>query len=195
MLKVENPLLVESYLKQLRLPAVLAQYQKLALDAASENLSYERYLLALLVSEVSQREVNRIQNLIRAVHFPVLKELADFEFGAVTSLSWQRVLELAEGQYLGGAENLILVGNPGLGKTHVATGLALAACRQGRRVRFYNVAGLVNELIAAQQEYRLSRYMAQAEKQHLIVLDELGFIPFNALSAQLLFQFCAPYYP
>ncbi len=78
--------------------------------------------------------------------------------------------------------------------THVATGLALAACRQGRRVRFYNAAGLVNELIKAQQEYRLSRFMAQLGKHEFIVLDELGFIPFTATGAQLLFQLCSALY-
>jgi DNA replication protein DnaC len=78
--------------------------------------------------------------------------------------------------------------------THVATGLALAACRQGKRVRFYNAAGLVNELIKAQQEYRLSRLMTQLGKYELIVLDELGFIPFTATGAQLLFQFCSALY-
>ena len=89
---------------------------------------------------------------------------------------------------------MIFIGNPGLGKTHLATGLALAACRQGRRVRFYNVAGLVNELLKAQQEYRLSRFMSQISKQELIVLDELGFIPFTPTGAQLLFQLCSALY-
>src|SRR5438876_12003322 len=84
--------------------------------------------------------------------------------------------------------------NQVLVKTHVASGLALAACRQGRRVRFYNVAGLVNDLIKAQQEYQLSRLMTRLCKHELIVLDELGFIPFTATGAQLLFQFCSTLY-
>ena len=75
-----------------------------------------------------------------------------------------------------------------------ATGLALAACRQGRRVRFYNVTGLVNDLLKAQQEYRLSRFMSQIGKQELLVLDELGFIPFTTTGAQLLFQLCSALY-
>src|SRR5205823_1248922 len=89
---------------------------------------------------------------------------------------------------------VILIGNPGLGKTHVASGLAVAACRQGRKVRFYNVAGLVNELIQAQQDYRLSRVMTQITKHDLVVLDELGFIPFTPAGAQLLFQLCSALY-
>ena len=104
------------------------------------------------------------------------------------------MLDLARGAYIDKAEPIILVGNPGLGKTHVATGLALAACRQGLRVRFYTTAGLVNELILAQDEHRLSRFMASALKHQLIVLDELGFIPFSATGAQLIFQFCSTLY-
>ena len=88
----------------------------------------------------------------------------------------------------------MLVGNPGLGKTHAATGLALAACRQGWKVRFYNAAGLVNELILVQEKHQLSRFLASTLKNHLIVLDELGFIPFDPNGAQLMFQFCAALY-
>ncbi len=86
------------------------------------------------------------------------------------------------------------MGNPGLGKTHVAIGLAVAACRQKHRVRFYNAAALVNELALAQQEQRLPKFMAIALKHKLIVLDEMGFIPFSTTGAQLIFQFCSTLY-
>jgi DNA replication protein DnaC len=97
---------------------------------------------------------------------------------------------LARGHYLATADTILLVGNPGLGKTHVATGLALAACRMRQRVRFYTAAGLVNELLAAQETQRVGRLIASALKQ-LIVLDELGFLPLSPVGAQLLFQFCS----
>ena len=187
-------LLLETHLKQLRLPSFLENYQSLAQEAARSNLPYERYLLGLAQEEVGRRERNTIERAIRQAHFPVLKELADFDFTAVPTLAQSRILDLAQGGYMVGAEPVILVGNPGLGKSHLATGLALAACRQGRRVRFYNTAGLVNELMAAQQDYRLSRFMAASLKMHLIVLDELGFIPFSGSGAQLLFQFIAGLY-
>ena len=189
-----NQLLLESYLHQLRLPIFAEQYQPLALDAARNDLSYERYLLVLAEEEVKHRERNSIERSIKNAHFPVLKELSDFDFGAIPDVPRQRILELASGGYITKAEPVILVGNPGLGKSHVATGLALAACRQGRRVQFYNAAGLVNELLKAQAEYRLSRFMSQALRAHLIVLDELGFIPFTSSGAALLFQFCAALY-
>jgi DNA replication protein DnaC len=187
-------LLLESHLKQLHLSSFLDHYQPLAHDAARTNLSYERYLLALAQEEVNQRERRRQEQAIHNAHFPVLKELADFEWSCVPNLSRPRILDLAQGGYITKAEPVILIGNPGLGKSHVATGLALAACRQGRRVRFYNVTGLVNDLLKAQQEYRLSRFMSQIGKQELIVLDELGFIPFTTTGAQLLFQLCSALY-
>ena len=191
---MEHQLLLESYLRQLRLPHCLKHYQKLAHEAAQESLSYERFLLALVEGEVNQREAQRVERSISAARFPVLKALADYDFSAVPGLSKARVLDLAQGSYIRKAEPILLVGNPGLGKTHVATGLALAACRQGKKVRFYNVAGLVNELIQAQHDLRLSRLLAQVGKHEVLVLDELGFIPFTATGAQLLFQLCSALY-
>jgi DNA replication protein DnaC len=191
---IETTMLLETHLKQLRLMTFLQNYRKFAEDAARANLGYDRYLLALVEQEVAQREGNRKVRRIKAARFPVLKELADFDFSCVPSLSKQRVLELARGSYLDKAESVLLVGNPGLGKTHVATSLALAACRQGHRVRFYNAAGLVNELTQAQDEHQLSKFLATALRHRLIVLDELGFIPFSPTGAQLIFQFCSTLY-
>jgi len=191
---METTMLLETYLKQLRLPTFLQNYRKFAEDAAQANLSYDRYLLALVEQEVAQREKNRRVRRIKAARFPVLKELADFDFSCVPSLNKQRVLELARGGYIEKAETILMIGNPGLGKTHIATGLALAACRQGHRVRFFNAARLVNELILAQDEHRLSKFLATALKHRLIVLDELGFIPFSPTGAQLIFQFCSTLY-
>jgi DNA replication protein DnaC len=187
-------MLLETYLKQLRLPTFAQNYRKFAEDAAQANRDYDRYLLALAEQEVAQREKNRQIRRIKAARFPVLKELADFNFSCVPSLNKQRVLDLARGEYISKAEPVLLVGNPGLGKTHVATGLALAACRQGQRVRFYNAAGLVNELIQAQDEHTLPKFLATALRHRLIVLDELGFIPLSASGAQLIFQFCSTMY-
>jgi len=188
---MEPTLLLESYLKTLRLPAFVQQYRRIAEDAAREQLSYEHFLLALAEQEVQQREAQRRAHCLRAARFPVLKDLADFDFSVVPEVNQQAILELAQGQYIRQAEPILLVGNPGLGKTHLATGLAVAACRQGHRVRFFTAAELVNELIQAQDERRLGRVIAQALKQQVIVLDELGFIPFSSLGAQLIFQYCS----
>jgi DNA replication protein DnaC len=112
----------------------------------------------------------------------------------VQGISKTRVFELAQGGYIAHAEPILMMGNPGLGKTHVAAGLALAACRQGRRVRFFNVATLVNDLIVAQHELKLSHLLATLGKQELLVLDEFGFIPFSREGAHLLFQLCSALY-
>jgi DNA replication protein DnaC len=173
------------------LPSRISRWRR---RAARTNLSYERYLLALAQEEVASRDTHRIERAIHQAHFPVLKDLADFDWSCVPSVPKTRILELAQGAYIAKAEPIILLGNPGLGKSHVAAGLALAACRQGRRVRFYNAAGLVNDLIKAQQEYQVSRLMAQIGKYELLVLDELGFIPFTPTGAQLLFQLCSALY-
>jgi DNA replication protein DnaC len=99
-----------------------------------------------------------------------------------------------QGEYIRKKENVILVGNSGVGKTHIATALGYEACRQGLRVKFYTAAGVINELIAAQQEYRLNRLEKQWLAPHLIILDELGYVPFSKMGAELLFQFCAARY-
>ena len=186
--------LLEAHLKALRLPTFVQNHRKVAEEAARANLGYAHYLLALAEGEVTQRDRNQQLRCIHAARFPVLKELSDFDFSAVPSLSKARVLDLARGDYIPKAENLILLGGPGLGKTHVGIGLALAACRQKQRVRFYTAAGLVNELIEAQTKLQLPRLMHLALRQQLIVIDELGFIPFTEPGAQLTFQFCSALY-
>lgn len=191
---METPMLLESYLKQLRLPTFLRNYRQVAQEAAQAGLDYDRFLLALAEQEVAHREKSRQTQFIRAARFPVLKELAGFDFSCLPGLNKQQVLDLARGNYIQKAEPILMIGNPGLGKTHVATGLALAACRQGYRVRFYTAAGLVSELIQAQDEHRLPRILSAALKHRLIVIDELGFIPFSPAGAQLLFQFCSSLY-
>jgi len=190
----ETTLLLETYLRQLRLPTFIQNYSPFAQDAARNNLSYDHFLLALAEHEVLQREDNLRRQRIKAARFPLLKELADFDFSCLPSLSKPRLLDLARGEYILKAEPVILVGNPGLGKTHLAIALALAACRQGHRVHFYTAAGLVNDLITARDEHRLPKFFTAALRHQLIVLDELGFIPFSPTGAQLIFQFCSELY-
>jgi DNA replication protein DnaC len=186
--------LLESYLRQLRLPSFVRNYQAFASDAARSNLDYTRYLLALAEQEVNKREQNRIQKRVKLARFPVLKELADFDFSALPTLNKAQVLDLSRGEYIRRREPIVFIGNPGLGKTHLAISLALSACRQGHKVRFWTAAGLVNELLLAQDEHRLHRSISAALKLDLIVLDELGFIPFSASGAHALFTFCSEVY-
>jgi DNA replication protein DnaC len=106
----------------------------------------------------------------------------------VENIPKTRILELAQGGYMARAENILLLGNPGLGKTHLALGLALAACRQTKRVRFYKAAALINDLQLAQRKLTLSGFTAKFAKLDLLVLDELGFLTVDQEGAQLLFQ-------
>ena len=122
--------LLDSYLRQLRLPTFIKNYRQFAADAAGNNLDHTRFLLALAEQEVHQREHNMIQRRVKAARFPVLKELADFDFSLVPSLNKAEILDLTRGEYLRKRKSIIFVGNPGLGKTHLAIGIALATCRQ-----------------------------------------------------------------
>jgi DNA replication protein DnaC len=185
---------LESQLKQLGLPTFIRNHAAFAVDAAHNQSSYGRYLLALAEQEVTQREANTRQRRLKEAKLPVIKQLSDFDFAAMPALNQPKLLQLVQGEYIRQVEPIILVGNPGLGKTHVATALAVEACRQHYRVRFYNVAALVNELLAAQQTQHLAKVLAAAQRQQVIVLDELGFIPLTTTGAQLLFQFCSALY-
>jgi len=148
----------------------------------------------LTEQELLERDARRRERRLQEAKIPVVKELASFDFTAIPQLNPQPIRQLLAGHYIEQAEPVILVGNPGLGKTHIATALAVTATQQMRRVRFYNTAALVNELLLAQAEGRLSAYLNQALNYQLLVLDELGFIPFTTLGAQLMFQFCSTLY-
>jgi DNA replication protein DnaC len=189
-----NKMLLETYLKKLKMPQVAKVYESMAREAADNNLDYEEYLLGVLEQEIHQRENNRIQRGIRQAAFPVIKTLENFDFKVIPSLNKPKVLKLMQGDYIRKKENIILVGSSGVGKTHIAIALGYEACRQGLRVKFYTAAGLINELLAAQQEYRLSRLEKQWLIPHVVILDELGYIPFSKTGAELLFQFCSARY-
>ena len=189
-----NKMLLEAYLKKLKMPQAAKVYESMALEAVDNNLDYEEYLLGVLEQEIHQRENNRIQRGIRQAAFPVIKTLENFDFKVIPSLNKPKVLKLMQGDYIRKKENIILVGNSGVGKTHIAIALGYEACRQGFKVKFYTAAGLINELLAAQQEYRLSRLEKQWLTPHVVILDELGYIPFSKTGAELLFQFCSARY-
>ena len=185
----EVTLLLDSDLKQLRLPTIARAYPTATREAADRNLSYPAFLTDLCEQELRQREQNQLARRIKAAQFPWPKTLDEFDFSAVPGLNKVKVLELARGEFVRGHEPVIIVGNPGLGKTHLAIGVARACCQQGYRVAFRTAAALVNDLVAAQQEYRLNKLFKQLRAFDLVVVDELGYLPFSPDRAQLLFQF------
>jgi DNA replication protein DnaC len=187
-------LLVKTNLKQLRLPTIHAEFEKLAREAATANESYEQYLLRLTELEVAARATNVLKARIKQAAFPTAKDFDTYDFSAMPALNKPKVLELARGDWLDQHYNCCLIGNAGTGKTHLATALGLAACRQGRRVRFFTAAGLVNRLEEAQKQYHLDRFLAQLDKTDLLICDELGYLSFSRSGAELLFQVFADRY-
>ena len=189
-----DKVVLESYLKKLYLSSFIRNHEAFASEAAQNNESYTRYLLALAEQEVQEREARRRQRRLKEAKIPVLKEFSGFDFGQIPQLNQQKIRQLAQGDYIDKAEPIILVGNPGLGKTHIATALAVEATRQMQRVRFYNAAALVNELLKAEEEGRVASFINKALNHRLIVVDELGFIPFSSTGAQLMFQLVSALY-
>ena len=184
---MESDLLLRTYLKRLRLPTVAANYLRFAQEATSSNQPYERYLLALAEAEVQHREANAERKRIGLARFPTLKTLDAFDFTAIPAVNKQSIIELAQGHYLDAKENIVLLGPTGTGKTHCAIALGIGACRQGKRVRFATAAGLINELMEAQAQLRLSKLENTLLRLDLLILDEVGFVPFSKLGAELLF--------
>ena len=189
-----NELLLRSYLKRLRLPVVAQNYVRLSSEAAASNQTFPDYLLALIEGEITQREENTQKLRISKARFPVMKTLDAFEFSAIPSLNKALVLELSRGSYIEKRENIIFMGSYGTGKTHLAISLGISACRQGKRVRFSTAAGLINDLLEAQAQFRLGKLEASLARYDVIVLDELGFVPFTKEGAEALFTFCSGRY-
>jgi len=191
---VSHHLLIEAHLKRLKLPAIARSYEAMAREAAAANQSFDGYLLALLEQEVRQRDENLQRSRLQSARFPAIKTLDQFDFSAVPDLNKAMVLHLAQGEYADRRENILLIGTNGTGKTHLAIGLGICACRQGRRVRFVTAPALVNELTEARQEHRLSRVEAYYQRVEVLILDEVGFVPFARDGAELFFNLCAARY-
>src|SRR5438105_8264720 len=177
--------------KVLHLPAVAAQCSPLAEQAMRERRTHLGYLEALLQAELEEREQRLVQRRLREAHLPRMKTLDEFNFSQCFSVSAQRIHELAEGGYIGRAEPIIFIGDSGTGKTHLLTGLAVAACRQKQRVRFATAAGLINELVEARHQLQLGRALARWARYDLIAIDEVGYVPLAEVGAEFLFQVIA----
>jgi len=180
--------LLQHHLKLLRLPTFLREYDKVARQCAAESVDYPRYLLRLTELELLDRERRATERRIHQARFPVVKSLDSFEFLALPALNKTLVLELARCEFLSRRENVLLLGNSGTGKTHIALALGLAACQRGHRVRFTTAAALVHELMEARDEKRLLRLQKLLASSELLIVDELGFVPLSKTGAELLFE-------
>jgi len=184
----QSTVLLEHHLKALKLPTVLREYVPVAAACGQEKADYATYLLRLTERELLDRERRAADRRLQAARLPVVKTLDTFVFASQPSVNEALVRELMRGQYIVDRENVLIVGNSGTGKTHLATALAFAACAQGRKVRFFTVTQLVRLLLETREERSLQRLLSQLERQHLLILDELGYVPFTKVGAELLFE-------
>ncbi len=175
---------IEQYMRTLKLGGLAKEWR---------SVSYcddpEQYVKELLELELREREVNRINRMVKTAGFQVIKTLEDFV--------WNRNIELPSGltqeymvelDFLKGKENLIFLGSVGTGKTHLATAIALKACQQGRHVRFFTAASLANLLLERNNKGTLNAFLGTLRKAELLVIDEIGFVPLHKDAAELLFQ-------
>jgi DNA replication protein DnaC len=181
-------ILLRHHLRKLKLPTVLREHEKLARQCAAENVDHVRYLARLVELELLDREARMIERRIKAAKFPAPKSLDAFDFDAIPSLNKRLVLDLARCEFVERRENVVALGPSGVGKTHVAIGLGLAACRRGVKTRFATAAAIVHELIEARDEKRLLRLQRQLAGHELLIVDELGFVPLSKTGAELLFE-------
>jgi DNA replication protein len=182
---------IKQQCKMLRMPMVSAQFATLAEQAVRERQTHVGYLEALLAAEIEERERKTVERRMRDAHLPRIKTLEEFDFAQSPKLSAAQINDLAQGGYIERAEPIILIGDCGTGKTHLLSGLCIAACRQKRRVRFATAAGLVNELVEAKHQLQLRRVLARWSRYELIAIDEVGYVPLAEVGAEFLFQVIA----
>jgi DNA replication protein DnaC len=184
----KSTLLLEHYLKKLKLPTILREYAQVAAICRKDRSDYPTFLLRLAERELLDREKRAAERRIKDANFPVIKTIDTYQFQAQPSVNEQLVRELLGGEYVDKRENVLLIGNPGTGKTHLACAMAFSACAQGKKVRFHTATNLVTQLVECREEKSLQRLQKQLQKLHLLLIDELGYVPFSKAGAELLFE-------
>ena len=184
----KSTVLLKHHLKALRLPTMLSESERIALRCAAENVDHLGYLLQLTELELLERERKAAERRLKAARFPAIKTLDGFDFTAQPSVNKVLVAELMRCAYIDARENIIMAGNPGTGKSHLATALGVEACARGKKVRFWRVTELVTALMEAREERVLARMKSHLAKLDLLILDELGYVPASQLGAELLFD-------
>lgn len=185
---VPPQVLLAHHLKSLKLPTFAREYEKVAFECVREQVDHPRYLLRLCELERIDRDRRNMERRIRQAKFPQTKSLDTFDFKAIPSLNKSLVLELARCEWIERRENCIALGPAGTGKTHTALALGLAACQKNHSVLFVTAAALVHELMEARDERRLRALQKQLARVDLLIIDELGYVPFTAVGSELLFE-------
>ena len=184
----KSTVLLEHHLKQLKMPTMLKEYSLLAKSCSQDKCDYPTYLLRLCEKELLDRQKRAMDRRIQAARFPMLKTIDSFDFASQNSVNEPLVRELLRCEFIDHHENVLLIGNSGTGKTHLATALGFAACCHGYKVRFFGCTSLVTQLLEAREDRQLQRLLNQFEKHHLLILDELGYVPFGKAGSELLFE-------
>jgi len=180
--------LIDAHAVELKLPTVRRRFRTLAEEAVREQQTPVAYLAALLEAEMTERAERREKRRLIDARFPALKRLQDFRFADNPKIPQATIAALAEGSWIDDRDSIILIGDSGTGKTHLATALSICACQQGRRVRFTTLAGLANELQEAASSKELARVVARYARTELVCLDELGYLALPDGAAELVFQ-------
>lgn len=179
---------ITAYSKELRLPVFRRDYKELATEAAREGLDYEAYLVKLMEREYELRIENRKKAQIRNARFPSKMYLSDLERDQLPPGAREKLPLLERLDFIPAAQNVILSGNPGTGKTHIAIGLGLKACMQGYKVLFTTVHRLLTQLRESHSGRTLKQVEAQFEKYDLVICDEFGYVSFDKQGSELLFN-------
>ncbi len=187
-------LLLESYLKTLKLPTMRAEYKAIARKCSETNASYEDFLQQLAELETQRRTAMAIERRLKQAAFPVVKEMASYRFTDVPKLNKKYVLDLARCQFIETRTNLVLTGPPGVGKTHLAIAFGREACKRGYKVKFFTASTLVNTYLEARQERTILKLEKHIRQCDLIIIDELGYIPLDRMGAEHLFGFFSQCY-
>ncbi|MHC4214921.1 MAG: IS21-like element helper ATPase IstB [Planctomycetota bacterium] len=190
----DERLLLNSYLKTLKLPTIRSEYKAIARKCSEGNAPYEDYLQQLAELEVQHRTATAIERRLRQAEFPMIKEFSSYKFADVPKLNKKYVLDLARCQFIDTKANLVITGPPGVGKTHLAIGFGREACRRGYKVKFFTASKLVNTYIEARQERTILKLEKNVQRCDLIIIDELGYLPLDRIGAEHLFGFFSQCY-
>jgi len=182
---------LQANLKALTLSSMARNLEGLLRQAKETGTGYDEFLLDLTRAELQARAESRLNRLIKESRFPLLKPMETFDLAAVPDLDIRLLRDLAGGGYIQEHRNIIFLGRSGTGKTHMATALGVEACKQSLRTRFVTCYGLVNELVEARREIALQRLVQKYVRYDLLIMDELGYVPFSKEGSELLFQVLA----
>jgi len=185
---------LRSQLKRLLLHTMAEMFEQEAIKAAKTEMTYTAFLARLVEEELAAKMDRSITTHLSKAKLPLLRTVEEFDFAFQPSLSSSRLRELAELGFLGRAENIVFVGRPGVGKTHLSLALAVRACQARKRVLFYSARNLLEQLLAAEVSHSLGKLIESLGRLDLLVVDELGYIPIDAHQANLFFQLVSHMY-